>query len=280
MRLNRSSAVIDDLRDRIRGIEMFRPNANGRDAISTGFSGLNRLLADGGLRRGTLTEWVGDAAGSGAVTLAMAVSAHILRREGTLVVIDEGGEFYPVAGAQLAIPLERTAIVRPDSSKAALWAWEQSLRCPGVAVTFGKIDPANDRAIRRLQMAAEAGGGLGFLIPPPGSSGTSWAAARIRVEPHNPHAEREVYYRRTDPHTEREVDSRPHAPREGRDSRPHAPREDQLVRRLRVRVVRGQAGSREEVAELELGHEAGDVPEAPELAGAVALHRPRRTAVG
>jgi hypothetical protein len=247
---NRAPGFIDDLRDRIRGIETFRPHAVGRETISTGFSGLNRLLADGGLRRGTLTEWVGDAAGSGAVTLALAVAAHILRQEGTLVVIDVEGEFYPVAGAQLAIPLDRTAVIRPDSPKGALWAWEQSLRCPGVAVTFGKIDPNNDRAIRRLQMAVEAGGGLGFLIPPPGGSGTPWAAARIRVEPH---AERDVH------------------------SGPHAPREDQLVRRLRVRVVRGQAGSREEIAELELGHEAGDVPEAPELAGPVAL---LRSAVG
>src|SRR5262249_34682099 len=183
-----------------------------------------------------------------------AVAAHILRRGGALVVVDEGGGFYPGAGAQLAIPPDPTPGRPPGSPKAALWAWEQSLRCLGVAVTFGKIDPTNDRAIRRLQIAAEAGGGLAFLIPPPGNSGTPWAAARIRVEPH---AEREAY-----------------------DRRPHAPREDQLMRRLRVRVVRGQVGSREEVAELELGHEAGDVPEAPELAGPVALRRPGRPGVG
>jgi hypothetical protein len=248
MHPSRPSAVVDDLRERIRGIEAFRPRAGERDAISTGFSGLDRLLADGGLRRGTLTEWVGDATGSGAVTLALAVAAHILRREGTFIVIDEGGEFYPVAAAQLAIPLDRTAVVRPDSSKAGLWAWEQSLHCPGVAVTFGKIDPGNDRAIRRLQIAAEAGRGLGFLIPPAGNTGTPWAAARVRVEPH---AEREAYERS-----------------------PHALREDQLVRRLHVRVVRGQARSRETTAELELGHEAGDVPQAPQLAGPVAVRRP------
>jgi protein ImuA len=246
MRSNRSSAVIDDLRERIRGIETFRPHATGRNAISTGFPGFNRLLADGGLRRGTLTEWVGDAVGSGAVTLALAVAAQILCREGTFVVIDVEGEFYPVAGAQLAIPLDRTAVVRPDSPKGALWAWEQSLRCPGVAVTFGKINPTNDRAIRRLQMAVEVGGGLGFLIPPPGSSGTPWAAARICVEPHNPHASPE----------------------------------DQLVRRLRVRVVRGQAGSREAAVELELGHEASDVSETSELAGPMAIRKPRHRTVG
>ena len=38
--------------------------------------------------------------------------------------------------------------------------------------------------------------------------------------------------------------------------------------------------TREEVAELEMGHEAGDVSEASELAGPVALHNPRRGAIG
>ena len=241
MRLSCPSTVIDDLRDRIRGIEAYRPRAGERDTISTGFPALNRLLPGGGLPRGTLAEWTGDADGSGAVTLALAVAGHLLRGEGTLVVIDEGGDFYPVGAAQLAIPLDRTAVVRPDSPKSALWVWEQSLRCPGVAVTFGKIDTRNDRALRRLQMAAETGGGLGFLVPPPGSPGTPWAATRIQVEPGAPHAERGGY---------------------------------DLGRRLRVWVVRGQAGGREVAAELELGHEASAVSAAAELAGPMAVRRP------
>jgi len=243
MRLSCPSTVIDDLRDRIRGIEAYRPRAGERDTISTGFPALNRLLAGGGLPRGTLAEWTGDADGSGAVTLALAITGHLLRGEGTLVVIDERGDFYPVGAAQLAIPLDRTAVVRPDSAKSALWAWEQSLRCPGVAVTFGKIDPRNDRALRRLQMAAETGGGLGFLVPPPGSPGTPWAATRIQVEA---------------------VSGAPHAEREGYD----------LGRRLSVRVIRGQAGGREAATELELSHEASAVSAAAELAGAMALRRP------
>src|SRR5262245_6414981 len=238
MHPSRSSTVIDDLRDRIRGIEAYRPHAGHRDTISTEFPALNRLLPGGGLPRGTLVEWMGDADGSGAITLALAVTGHLLRGEGTLVVIDEGGDFYPVGAAQLAIPLDRTAVVRPDSAKSALWAWEQSLRCPGVAVTFGKIDPRNDRALRRLQMAAETGGGLGFLVPPPGSPGTPWAATRIKVEPV-----------------------------------PRTSRED-LSRQLRVRVIRGQAEGREAAVELELGHEASAVSAAAELAGAMALRRP------
>ena len=235
----RSPGLLDDLRDRIRGIEAFAHRSAERETLSTGFPALNRLLADGGLRRGALTEWVGDVLGSGAVTLAMVVAAHMLREEGTLVVIDDVGEmgdFHPVGAMQLGIPLDRTVVIRPDTAKSALWAWEQSLRCPGIALTFGKINTRNDRAIRRLQMAAESSGGMGFLIPPPGHVGTPWAATRIQVE--------WAATRATD----------------------HSP-----SRRLRLRVTRGQVGSREAAIELELDDEASPVPAFPQLAGAMAL---------
>jgi protein ImuA len=241
----RSPGLLDDLRDRIRGIEASPLRSGERETISTGFPALNRLLVDGGLRRGALTEWVGEAHGSGAMSLGLHVAAHLLREEGTLVVIDEAGDrgdFYPVGAMQLGIPLDRTVVIRPDSAKSALWAWEQSLRCPGIAVTFGKINTRNDRAIRRLQMAAESSGGMGFLIPPPGHSGTAWAATRIQVEWASTH-----------------------------------PTDYSPSRRLRLRVTRGQVGSREAAIEVELDDEASSVPAFSQLAGAMAI---RDRAVG
>jgi protein ImuA len=94
------------------------------------------------------------------------------------------GEFYPPGAAQLGIPLERTVVVRPESPTVALWVWEQSLRCPGSAVTCGWIEALDDRLFRRLQLAAETGGGLGFLLRRPDCrSAPSWAAARMLVRP-------------------------------------------------------------------------------------------------
>src|SRR5205823_11439094 len=100
---------------------------------------------------------------SGAATLALAVAARALQQGGACVVIDGTGEFYPPAADDLGIPLERMVVVRPDNPRIALWAWEQALRCEGVAVTVGWIGELSDRPFRRLQLAAEAGGGLGFL---------------------------------------------------------------------------------------------------------------------
>jgi hypothetical protein len=160
-----------------------------------------------------------------------------------LIVIDDDRDFFPVGAAGLAVPLERTVVVRAEDDAGGLWAWEQSLRTPGVMVTLGRLEKVNDKVARRLQLACEAGGGLGFLIRPPDASSATWAATRIVVT--------------------------------GLTGSGNG-----IPWRLRVRVTRGQAGPREAVAEVELGHEASALPVATELAGPVAKHRPaaRRTA--
>jgi hypothetical protein len=230
--------VLQELRDRIRGIEGVRDRGPPDAGVPTGFAAFDRLLADGGLRKGTLVEWRGETDGGGAATLALAVSAYVLRPGGTLVVIDDPREFYPVGAAQLGVPLDRTVVVRPDGQQATLWAWEEALRAPGVAVTFGRLGVVTDRVVRRLQLAVEAGGGLGFLVRPPGTPAGSVVATRVVTEP---------------------------LPTPGAGLG--------LGRRLRVRVTRGQAGVGEAVAEVELGHEPSPVPVVPELAGPVATGR-------
>ena len=231
--------LLQDLRDRIRGIEGVRDHGPPAAGVPTGFPALDRLLADGGLRKGTLVEWRGDTDGGGAATLALAVSAHVLRSDGTLVVIDAARDFYPVGAAQLGVPLDRTVVVRPDDARGALWAWEEALRAPGVGVTFGWLGATTDRVVRRLQLAVETGGGLGFLVRPPGTpAGAASAATRLTVEP---------------------------LPTPGTSLG--------LGRRLRVRVTRGQADVGQAVAEVALGDEPGPLPLVPELAGPVAAGR-------
>jgi protein ImuA len=183
MQTNVRPEVIEDLRERINRIERSGARFVETRGISTGFADLDELFAEGGLRRGTLIEWLGDSEGSGAASLALSVAAHLLRQEGILVVVDGRREFYPPGAVALGIPLERTVLVQPESANAALWVWEQSLRCPGVLLTLGWIDALNDRLFRRFQLGAETGGGWGFLLRPPNCRATpSWAAARICVK--------------------------------------------------------------------------------------------------
>ena len=60
----------------------------------------------------------------------------------------------------------------------------QSLRCPAVGAVMGWFDNLPSLDFRRLQLAAEAGGGLGLLLRPASAlPAPSFAAARLLVTP-------------------------------------------------------------------------------------------------
>jgi hypothetical protein len=172
--------IIHNLKERLRQIG--RSGRPVREAVLPTGGALDRLLGGQGPAAGALVEWLGDGEGSGAATLALAVAAELLSGGGALVVIDGSREFYPPAAAGLGIPLERTVVVQPADAGEALWALEQALRSSAVAVAFCWVEALSDRVGRRLQLAAEAGGGLGFLLRPAACRAEpSWARVRLLV---------------------------------------------------------------------------------------------------
>ena len=83
---------------------------------------------------------------------------------GALVVLDHQQWFYPPAAAVLGVDLEAVIVVRTSQPRDQLWAVDQSLRCPAVAAVWAPLEQLAEHDFRRLQLAAEAGGGLGLLI--------------------------------------------------------------------------------------------------------------------
>jgi hypothetical protein len=163
--------------------------------VPTGIEALDCLLPDAGFRVGTLVEWLAEA-GSGD-QLALLAAAPALVDDRLLFVIDGEATFYPPAAAALGIDLGRLILVRPRKaarstttvtkkeapSEETLWALEQTLQSRGVAVTFCRLERMNARVFRRLQLAAERGRGLGFLIRAPSArSEPSWSDVRLSVE--------------------------------------------------------------------------------------------------
>jgi len=58
------------------------------------------------------------------------------------------------------------------------------MRCRGVAAVWGQIDSLSERAMRRLQLAAETGGTLGLLVRSARARGRSmWSDVQFGVEP-------------------------------------------------------------------------------------------------
>ncbi len=75
-------------------------------------------------------------------------------------------EPYAPALAQQGIELGRLLVVRPASATEALWAAEQALSSGVCAAVLLWLQGTDDRWLRRLKLAAEAGSALGVLFRP------------------------------------------------------------------------------------------------------------------
>lgn len=185
-----------------------------REVVASGFRPLDGLLPAGGVRRGSLIEWlaggsgsVGSMAGSGAMSLACVVACRLGRaaeEPGTIVVVDRTGWFHPPAvlpwlgcGSAAA----RLVVARPAHDDDEIWAIDQALRCAGVAAVLAWPRTAASSggdlvagrrcaaqawtiAMRRWQLAARSSGAVGLFVRPTAARGEpSWSEARIAVAP-------------------------------------------------------------------------------------------------
>ena len=187
--------LVQSLRQEIARLEGSRRPASG-EAVSSGCGPLDKLLPRQGFQRGTLVEWLVAGEGSGGESLAFLAAREACREGGALVVFDQAREFYPPAAIRLGIGTAGMIVVQAASQADNLWALDQALRCPGVAAALAWPEKLDGRTFRRLQLAAEQGGGLGFLVRPERVRGEpSWADVRLAVEPlpaTGPHAPRRL----------------------------------------------------------------------------------------
>src|SRR4051794_4823061 len=80
-------ALVATLRREVACLEEGRPPGD-EQPISTGSPALDRLLPAGGVRRGTLVEYLTATAGSGAGILALSAAREACREGRALVVLD------------------------------------------------------------------------------------------------------------------------------------------------------------------------------------------------
>jgi hypothetical protein len=110
------------------------------------------------------------AAGLGEVQLFLPALVECQRqRDGDspwIVWIAPPHEPFAPALAQQGIELRRLIVVRPASAVEALWAAEQALSSGVCAAVLLWLKGTDDRWLRRLKLAAEAGGALGVLFRP------------------------------------------------------------------------------------------------------------------
>ena len=139
---------------------------------------IDRALPNGGLDRGAvhdvLSDDIGAAIGFCALTLG--------RAAGNIVWIGAAPDLWPPGLATFGLSAADIVFVDAFKAQDALWAFEEALRSPGTvgAVCMIQGSPPGLIANRRLQLAAEAGGGIGLLLMQavdrvlPSASRTRW----------------------------------------------------------------------------------------------------------
>ena len=144
-----------------------------RPVWSTGKSSLDARLPGGGWPTASLIEVLLDDTGLGEVQLFLPALVACQRSATSgsgdapwLVWIAPPHEPYAPALAQQGIDLGRLLVVRPTTATEALWAAEQALSSGVCAAVLLWLKGTDDRWLRRLKLAAEAGGSLGVLFRP------------------------------------------------------------------------------------------------------------------
>jgi protein ImuA len=137
----------------------------------------------GGFLTAAVHELIVVTEGTAAHSLALHTAARAAGQNQWLLYLDTTYDLYPPGVAQLGVPLGRLIIVRTPRLADALWVAEQTLHCPAVAAVVLPLRHIDTYASRRLQLAAEAGGGLGFLLRSTAPDGPTFAASRLRLEP-------------------------------------------------------------------------------------------------
>lgn len=147
----------------------------------TGWRALDALLPEGGWPDASLSEILLPADGVGELRLVLPALARLTRSRNVVVV---SPPYTPcVAGwQQQGVDMRRVDIV-DAAEKDVLWATEQCLRSGSCAAVLAWPRRADDRALRRLQVAAGTGQALAFVFRDRAQlSNASPAALRLELE--------------------------------------------------------------------------------------------------
>ncbi|MEM9302156.1 MAG: translesion DNA synthesis-associated protein ImuA [Pseudomonadota bacterium] len=151
-------------------------------ALSTGCDALDRELPQGGWPPGALTEVLVAQEGAGELTLVLPALRELVRQKRRILLV--APPHVPYAPALEQQGIDAASILVVDAGGDGLWAAEQALRSGVCGAVLCWPRRADDRALRRLQLAAEQGRSHGFVFRPVAASrSASPAAMRIGVRP-------------------------------------------------------------------------------------------------
>jgi len=148
----------------------------------TGHAALDQALPGGGWPDAALSEILLPADGSGELHLLWPTLARLSQAGERIVLVAPPLVPYAPAWRAAGIELKQLAIIQADA-RQALWAAEQCLRSGSCGAVLCWPQAADDRALRRLQVAAQTGETLAFALRPAwAANNPSPAAVRVSIE--------------------------------------------------------------------------------------------------
>lgn len=154
------------------------------NALPTGFAALDELLPGGGWPRGALTEVLLSRQGIGELRLLTPTLARLSQADGWIAWVAPPYVPYAAALAAAGIDLARLVVVKPSNDADAWWTAEQALRSGACGALLAWLRAADERRMRRMQLAAETGHTWGVLFRHArAAQDRSPAALRLLLEP-------------------------------------------------------------------------------------------------
>lgn len=173
--------ALDSLLD-ARRIWRGQPQARPSSRQPTGFPALDAALPSGGWPEAALSEVLLPLDGIGELALLWPTLARLTQAGGLIALIAPPYLPYAIGWANAGVRLDRLQVIRAEPRDAA-WATEQCLRSAACAAVLCWPQQADDRTLRRLQLAAETGQCLGIALRPASTAAhASPAALRLVLE--------------------------------------------------------------------------------------------------
>jgi hypothetical protein len=162
-----------------RGRDVVRP-----DVCPTGHASLDALLPGEGWPVGAVAELIAAVEGIGELTLPLPALKHLCAQRRQIVFVSPPHIPYAPALARAGLPLHLILWIDAARDEDARWAAEQTLREGAAGAVLLWSETAADKALRRLQLAAEEGRSLAFVYRPSFTlRNPSPAALRIVLSP-------------------------------------------------------------------------------------------------
>jgi cell division inhibitor SulA/protein ImuA len=150
-------------------------------SVPSGFAELDVQLPGGGWPAGALTEIYAERPGVGELQLVMPAAACLTQSERWITLVALPYLPYPPALAAHGVKLSRLLLVHAPAVNESLWACEQALRAGSCGAVMVWLNQVHERALKRLQLAAETSGALVLLFRASRSIPASPAALRLHV---------------------------------------------------------------------------------------------------